>query len=382
MQNKVHFTDPGRGYLEYRDEIDAAVRRVLESGWYILGSEVKAFEEAFARYCGVPHAIGVANGTDAIHLALRALGVGPGDAVFTVSHTATATIAGIEMSGATPVFVDVHASTYTIDPEKLADTVKAYRRNDSGLRPRAVVAVHLYGHPCHLNELRAICDEHDLLLIEDCAQAHGATYHGKLIGSFGDAAAFSFYPTKNLAAFGDGGAVVLADSEAARRCRALREYGWYTRYVSEVPGVNSRLDELQAAILSVRLSRLNDEVRRRQAVAARYSAALGAFVTTPAIQPACEHAYHLYVIRTSRRDELQKFLASRGIGTGIHYPHAVHEQSAYSGRIAIGSGGLQVTEQVVKEVLSLPMHPFLSPPDLESVINAISQWKGSVGTGA
>jgi len=373
MNDKVVLTAPARGYAAYRSEIDSAVRRVLESGWYILGREVSAFEQAFASYCAVRHAVGVANGTDAIHLALRSLQVGHGDAVFTVSHTATATVAGIGMSGATPVLVDVDELTYTIDLQKLADSIKGYARSGAAGRPRAVVAVHLYGHPCSLRELRALCDQHQLFLIEDCAQAHGATYGSKPVGAFGDAAAFSFYPTKNLAAFGDGGAVVLADNEVAQRCRALREYGWYTRYLSDIPGVNSRLDELQAAILSVRLKHLDAELESRRAVAARYNAELGAAVVTPTVRQGCQHAYHLYVVRAQPRESLRTVLSEHGIGTGIHYPAPVHRQQTYAGT-PVGAGGLEVTERLQTQILSLPMHPFLSTSEVTQVVTAAGVW--------
>lgn len=372
MSHKVPLTAPGAGYLRYRDEIDAAVRRVLESGWYILGKEVEAFERAFAAYCGVSAVVGVGNGTDAIALALRALGIGPGDAVFTVSHTAVATVAAIEMAQAAPVLVDVDPQTYTLDLQKLADSIQDFARSGRAGRPRAVIAVHLYGHPADLTGLRELCDRHGLFLIEDCAQAHGARYAGRPVGSVGDASAFSFYPTKNLPAFGDGGAVAFADEAAARRCRALREYGWYHRYLSDVPGVNSRLDELHAAILSVRLHHLDEEVAQRQAIARLYDEALPRdFVAIPAVRRDCQHAYHLYVVRSAARDALRDALSAQGIGTGVHYPQPVHLQNAYRGRVALGAGGMAVTEQLASQVLSLPMHPFLSRRDVAAVIDAV-----------
>ena len=360
------------GYLAYRDEVDAAIRRVLESGFYILGREVLAFEEAFAEWCQVQSCVGVGNGTDAISLALRSLQVGPGDVVFTVSHTAVATVAGIELAGARPVLIDVAPESLTIDPEKLESTIRALPR-DAG-RPRAVVAVHLYGHACDLGALRDICDRHELFLIEDCAQAHGGSWNGKRLGSWGDVACFSFYPTKNLGAFGDGGAVLTSNAEVAARCRALREYGWSRRYDSELAGMNSRLDELQAAILSVRLAHLEEEIAARRAVALKYDLGLSGYVLTPVCLPGNTHAYHLYVIRSPWRDALHSYLHARGIQTAIHYPLAVHQQAAYSARLPIGYGGMVETERAVKEVLSLPMHPFLSNADATTVISCISDW--------
>jgi dTDP-4-amino-4,6-dideoxygalactose transaminase len=383
MPRSVPATAVPQGYHAYRDEIDAAIRRVLESGWYILGREVEAFEAAFAAYCGVRHAIGVANGTDAIVLALRSLGIGPGDAVFTVSHTAVATVAAIELAGATPVLVDVAADSYTLDPQKLEDTLAGYAGTSAAARPGAVVAVHLYGHPCDCAALRGICDRHGLALIEDCAQAHGAAIDGRPVGGFGDAAAFSFYPTKNLGAFGDAGAVVLGDDAAtAARCRALREYGWYERHASDIAGMNSRLDELHAAVLRVRLGHLDAELDQRRAAAARYDDALRGLLDTPGVRAGCAHAYHLYVVRTPRRAALQAHLADRGIGTGVHYPLPVHRQKAYAGRLPIGRGGMAVTDRLAGEVLSLPMHPFLSDADTEAVAAAVRHWADASRAGS
>ncbi len=382
MSSNVPATALLQGYHAYRDEIDDAIRRVLESGWYILGREVEAFEAAFAAYCGVHHAIGVANGTDAIVLALRSLGIGPGDAVFTVSHTAVATVAAIELAGATPVLVDVAPDSYTLDPQKLEDTLADYAETSAAARPGAVVAVHLYGHPCDCEALRGICDTHGLALIEDCAQAHGATIDARPVGGFGDAAAFSFYPTKNLGAFGDAGAVVLGDDEAAARCRALREYGWYERHASDIAGMNSRLDELHAAVLRVRLGHLDEELDERRAAAARYDAALCGLVDIPGVRAGCAHAYHLYVVRTPRREALRGHLADRGIGTGVHYPLPVHRQKAYAGRLRTGRGGMAVTDRLAGEVLSLPMHPFLSDADTEAVAAAVRQWADASRAGS
>jgi len=370
-QHRVAQTDVLQGYLRYKEDFEATIRRVLESGWYILGKEVESFEREFASYCSVPHIVGVANGTDAITLALRALGVKKGDVVFTVSHTAVATVAAVELAGAIPVLIDVDPETYTIDLDKLSAAIKLWKATRPTMRLHAVLAVHLYGHPCDVKGLRSICDEHSLFLIEDCAQAHGATVGDRPVGSFGHAAAFSFYPTKNLGAFGDGGAVAFAEDEPARKCRALREYGWRTRYLSDVPGMNSRLDELQAAILSIKLRYLDKEVHARRQLASKYDRAFADLLVTPSVRSGFQHAYHLYVVRTLHREHLRSFLAREGIGTGVHYPVPVHRQLAYAGRIESGPGGLEVTDRISQEILSLPMHPFMSDADAEAVISSV-----------
>jgi dTDP-4-amino-4,6-dideoxygalactose transaminase len=371
---RIPIVDLAAGYREYREELDARINRVLSSGWYILGEEVTRFETQFADWLKVDNVIGVANGTDAINLALRSLAVGAGDAVFTVSHTAVATVAAIEMSGATPVVIDVDGSTQNIDIGKLSESVRNFSKISGKLRPKAVVVVHLYGQSCDMNALRRVCEESDLHLIEDCAQAHGTTFGGARAGSFGAAAAFSFYPTKNLGAFGDAGAVVFRDAAAATRCRALRQYGWTSRYISEFSGINSRLDEFQAAVLSVKLTHLDGEIAKRREVARLYDAGLAEAVETPRVSPGSEHAYHLYVVRCAARDSLQTCLQNAGIGTGVHYPVPVHLQPAYRDRIPLGLGGLAVTEALAGEILSLPMHPFLSAQDVDRVVGVVRDW--------
>jgi dTDP-4-amino-4,6-dideoxygalactose transaminase len=355
------------GYNAYAGEIDAALQRVMKSGWYILGKEVSSFEEEFARWCGVEHCIGVGNGTDAIVVALRALGVGTGDAVFTVSHTAVATVAAIEMAGAIPVLVDIDEQSFTLDPVKLELAIQQH----AGAKPKAVIAVHLYGQACDLDAIGAVCRRYGLALIEDCAQAHGTRYKDRLVGSFGDMATFSFYPTKNLGAFGDGGAVVTGDDGLARSARALRQYGWHERYLSDVAGMNSRLDELHAAVLRVRLAHLDEEIAARRRIAAAYDAGLAGKVTTPWVRPLTSHAYHLYVIRVpGSRDGFASALKRQGVDTGLHYPQAVHQQKAYAGRIAT-AGELTVTERIYRDILSLPMFAFLSDADVAKVTAAV-----------
>ncbi len=363
----IPVANPGAGYRALKGEIDAAVARALDSGWYILGQEGKAFEAEFSAWLGAGTTIGCGNGTDAIALALRGLGIGPGCSVATVSHTAVATVAAVEMVGATPYLIDIDPVHYTLDPAALE---AALASPPAGLPPvRAVIAVHLYGQPGDLDAIGALCRRHGLALIEDCAQAHGAAWNGQRVGTFGDAATFSFYPTKNMGALGDGGAVVLRDARRGEDVGALRQYGWHKHYISDSAGVNSRLDELQAAILRVKLRHLDLQNARRQAIAARYDAVLDG--SRPARRAGVEHVYHLYVMRCAERDAVQGKLRDAGIGTGIHYPMPVHLQPAYLGRIAIGPSGLGHTERAAREVLSLPLYPELTDDQVGAVCEAL-----------
>jgi dTDP-4-amino-4,6-dideoxygalactose transaminase len=364
----VRQTDPRAGYLAQQTAIDAAIARVLGGGLYILGNEVEAFEAVFANFTGVAHAVGCANGTDAIELALRACNIGDGDLVFTVSHTAVATVAAIERAGATPVLVDVEPGRYTMAPEELS---RVLQRPPPG-RPAAVLPVHIYGQSADLSALSGIAREHGLRLIEDCAQSHGSLYRGRLTGSFGDVGCFSFYPTKNLGALGDGGIVVTSQPDLAATLREIREYGWRERYVSARVGINSRLDPIQAAILGVKLTTLAADNARRQAIADRYDAGLAELpLALPSRRPEATHVFHQYVIRLAERDALRERLRSVGIGSGIHYPMPVHRQPAYSGRLACGPSGLGVTERAAPQILSLPMYPHLSDAAVDRVIAEI-----------
>src|ERR1700741_3907786 len=303
-------TDPRAGYLAQRTAIDLAIARVLDGGVYILGREVEVFEAAFADSMGVAHAIGVASGTDAIEIALRACGIGSGDLVFSVSHTAVATIAAIERAGATPVLVDVEPGTYTIAPREL---LRVLQSPPAG-RPAAILPVHIYGQPAELSALTEIALKSGMRLIEDCAQSHGALYRGRAVGSFGDIACFSFYPTKNLGALGDGGMVVTNDPALAAALREIREYGWRERYSGARGGINSRLDPIQAAILGVKLRSLGADNARRQVVADRYTTVLsGLPLALPARQPETTHVFHQYVIRLAERDALRGALRAAGI---------------------------------------------------------------------
>jgi dTDP-4-amino-4,6-dideoxygalactose transaminase len=345
-------------------EISSAIQRVLDRAWYILGPEVEAFETAFARYHGVAHAVGVANGTDAIELALRAAGIGVGDEVITVAHTAVATVCAVERAGASAVLVDIDPHTYTMDP--------AAARAALTPRTRALLPVHLYGHPANLVELRELANRHHLLLLEDCAQAHGARLGGRLVGTWGDAGAFSFYPTKNLGACGDGGAIITQDGQLAERLRRLRQYGQTQRYHHRDRGVNSRLDELQAAILSVKLAHLDAHHAERRRLAACYHHSLQG-VVLPDEHPRglpVQHAYHLYVIRHPERDWLQTVLKTLGIGTLIHYPIPIHLQPAYQD-LGYRPGSLPVTERVANEILSLPLYIGLREEEVQTVAQAI-----------
>jgi len=356
-------------------DIDAAVARVLASGWYILDAKLEAFEREFSGWLGVPYAVGVANGTDALALALRGLGIGPGCAVVTVSHTAVATVAAIEMVGATPVLVDTDPRSYCMCPDDLAATLARWRERGSGAPPiRAVVPVHIYGQPADMAWIMDVACTTGIRVIEDCSQAHGVTIDGRRVGSFGDAAAFSLYPTKNLGALGDGGIVATADPELRARIAALRQYGWRERYVSAEPGVNSRLDELQAAILRVKLRDLDANNARRAAIAARYDAALaaGAVATAPWRVPETGHVFHQYVMRTARRDAVRTELAGRGIDTAIHYPVPIHLQPAYAGRVTLGPSGCAATAVVAHEILSLPMFPESGRDQVDRICGALA----------
>ena len=361
--------NPGAGYRAHREEIDVAVARALASGWYILGAEGRAFEAEFASWLGTAHAVGCGNGTDALALALRGLGIGPGCAVATVSHTAVATVAAIEMAGAVPVLIDIDPLHYTMDPAELAAVLDA---PPAGLPPiRAVIPVHLYGQAAALPDILAACARHGVAVIEDCAQAHGATLAGQKLGTFSAAACFSLYPTKNLGALGDGGVVAAADEALAARIAALRQYGWKQHYISDAVGVNSRLDELQAAILRVKLTHLDAGNARRQAIATAYDEAAGSFA--PARRPGASHVFHQYVLRVPDRAAIQAHMRAAGIGTGVHYPVPVHAQPAYRGRIALGPAHCAATERAAAEVLSLPMYPELCTEEVDRVCSALRE---------
>jgi len=347
----IPVTDPGAQYLVFREQIDVAIRRVLDSGYYILGPEVEAFESEFAEYIGTHFAIGVANGTDALSLALRALDIGPGDEVITVSHTAVATVAAIEQAGATPVLIDVEPGFLTLDPALLEQALTD--------RTRAVVPVHLYGQAADIPRIQDFCRTHGLALVEDVSQAHGARYDGRRLGYFGDIAVFSCYPTKNLGALGDAGIVVTNDPALADRVRRLRQYGWVDRNFSIEQGFNSRLDEVQAAILRVKLPYLDAGNERRREIATSYSEAFsGSKIEVPLVRENSEHAFHLYVTQVEDRDAFRDRLATAGVQTAIHYPLPIHRQPAYLGRVRTATT-MSVTDRAASRIISLPMFPEL-----------------------
>lgn len=364
--------DPRAGYRAHHAEIDAALARMLEGGRYILGPEVEAFEQEFAAYIGTRHGIGAASGTEALVLALKALDLGPEDYVATVSHTAVATVAAIELAGAKPLLIDIDPATYTIDPAKLEAALAKPPTDSKRGRIAAVIPVHLYGLAADMSAIGALAQKHGFRIIEDCAQSHGAALDGRRLGGIGDLAAFSFYPTKNLGGIGDGGAVLSNDAALAARLKELREYGWRRRYISDRTGMNSRLDEMQAAILRVKLRHLDGDNARRQAIAGIYDYGLRwcEGIGLPARRPGATHVFHQYVLRCRDRDGLQAALKARGVGTNIHYPVPVHLQPAYQDRVALGPGGLPESERAAREVLSLPMFPELGEDQAARVVAA------------
>ncbi|NGM23463.1 DegT/DnrJ/EryC1/StrS family aminotransferase [Roseomonas stagni] len=362
--------DPGAGYRAHKEEIDAAALRALGSGWYILGKEGEAFEREYAAWQGQKRAVGCANGTDALALTLRGMGIGPGCTVVTVSHTAVATVAAIEMTGATPLLVDIDPDTFTMDPDEL---VAVLDDPPPGLPPiRAIIPVHLYGQACDLDPMLAACKAHGVQVIEDCSQAHGATLTGRKVGTMGDAACFSLYPTKNLGALGDGGVLTTDDEALADRIGAIRQYGWKERYISDGVGVNSRLDEIQAAILRVKLNYLDAGNARRQAIAAAYDEALaGTRYAAPARREGSGHVFHQYVLRVPERAALMARLRAEGVATAIHYPSPVHLQPAYRGRTPLGPAGCAETARAAAEVMSLPMFPELTDAQVGHVCTVL-----------
>lgn len=353
----IDFLNLGRVNAEYDSAIREAIDRVLRSGYYILGEETVAFEREFARYCGVSHCIGVANGLDALHLILRGYGIGPGDEVIVPANTFIATWLAVSLVGARIVPVEPDPSSWNIAPERIEEAITA--------RTRAIMPVHLYGAPADMDAIRDIAQRHRLRVIEDAAQAHGARHGGLRAGSLGDAAGFSFYPGKNLGALGDGGAITTNDDDLAERLRKLRNYGSSIKYQHDVAGVNSRLDELQSAVLRVKLQHLDADNARRAALAAAYREALA---DTPLelirVPEQAQSVWHLFAVRTPRRDALRDYLASRGVGTQVHYPVPCHRQAAFADQ---AWPALAVTEQLQSEMLSLPMAPYLSADDVAYV---------------
>lgn len=367
-QINVPFVDLRPLERELAEGIRSAFERVLNASWYIRGSECAAFEQAFADYIGSEYCVGCGNGLDALTLALETLGVGPGDEVIVPSLTFVATALAVSKTGATPVLVDVNLLTANLDPSKLGAVATP--------RTKAIVPVHLYGQPADMASILTFAQEHGLAVVEDCAQAHGATYHGKTVGSFGDAAGFSFYPGKNLGALGDAGAIVTNDAEVARRVRALGNYGSEVRYRHDLLGANSRLDELQAALLLAKLPALDDTNDFRRDVARRYLEGMhNPLVTLPSEAAGCKHVWHVFAIRCAQRDELRAFLADRGIATNVHYPLPVHLQPCYRG-LSYAEGSFPEAESWAATELSLPMFYGMTDEQVAWVIRAINEFGG------
>lgn len=353
MFSKIYCGNPSAQFHSYKDEILEAINKVCYKGPYILGEEVEAFESEFANYNGVKYCVGVGSGTDALALALKAMNIGNGDEVITVSHTALATVAAIVMVEATPVLVDVEEDYYTIDPAKIEASITA--------KTKAIIPVHLYGQSCDMDLILAIAKKYNLLVIEDCAQAHGAIYKQKKVGTIGHVGCFSFYPTKNLGAIGDGGGVITNDSLFAERIRKMRQYGWDNNRISQIPGVVSRLDELQAAVLRVKLRYLDADNKKREEIANQYADLLSiSSLSIPKVRNNCKHVYHLYVVRSKKRDIYKSILANNGIEAGIHYEYPVHMHPGYIDLIKVSLESLSVTEKIIKEVLTLPIYPEFS----------------------
>ena len=361
---KVPFGDLKLNYLRNRLLIDGAIRQVLESGWFVLGEMGERFEAAFAGFCGVPHAVGVGSGTEALHLALAALGVGAVDEVITVANTCVPTLCGISLSGASPVLVDIDPCTQTMDPDRIKERLTS--------RSRVILPVHLYGQCADMDPILEIASKESLYVVEDCAQAHGALYKGHMAGTMGHLGCYSFYPSKNLGAYGDGGAVICRDTELAGRVRMLRNYGQRQRYYHSMKGINSRLDELQAAILLAKLPGLQEGNERRRKIAEAYSTDFAklAWLDCPVEGPERHHVYHLYVIRVPDRARFQKHMIEHGVSTMIHYPIPIHRQESYAECIN-QEGFLPETDSQASRIVSLPIYPEMTDEQVEQVIISV-----------
>ena len=373
---KIPFVDLKAQYRSIKDDINKALSDVIENTAFILGENVKNFEKDFAHYCNVKYAVGVGNGTDALYLALRAHGIGPGDEVVTVPNTFIATTEAISLTGAKIGFVDIDPGTYNIDPVKLEEYIeKQVSASGSETKPRAIIPIHLYGQPADMDPINQIAEKYNLVVIEDAAQAHGAEYNQRRVGSLGNAACFSFFPGKNLGAYGDGGIVVTNDKSIHEKILRLRNHGRTKKYLHEFEGVNSRLDNLQAAILEVKLKKLDEWNENRRKNAKKYDDLLSKVkgVTIPKIKDGNSSVYHLYVIQVDERDKLKDFLSEKGIASGIHYPVPLHLQPAYS-YLGLKEGAFPDTERISKRILSLPMFPELSDDQIERVAKAIEEF--------
>lgn len=358
----INMNDFKREYAAINKEVMPATRKVLKSGWYILGDEGNKFELEFSRYVGAKFGVGVNSGSDALYLAVKALGISQGDEVITVAHTMISSVDAISRNGAKPVFADIDPSTYVMEPAKVEAKISK--------KTKAILPVHLYGHPVDMDPLIEIAKKHNLLLIEDACQAHGSKYKGKIVGNIGDVGCFSFYPTKNLGAYGDAGMITTNSEELAIKLKKMRNYGQSKRYYHDFVGVNSRLDEMQAAILGTKLFHLDEWNERRRNLAQLYNNLLNnSNLITPVEREFAKHVYHLYVVRAKRRNELQQYLLNKGIQTLIHYPIPVHLQEAYK-----TNDKLPVTEKICNEIVSLPIHPWLRENEVKKISASLKQF--------
>jgi dTDP-4-amino-4,6-dideoxygalactose transaminase len=364
----IPLVDLKRQYQDIKEEILAEIGQALEGMQLFLGKNVQAFESGFATYCGTEFAIGVGSGTEALHLSLLACGVGPGDEVITVSNTFIATVEAIALVGARPLFVDIQPESYNIDPSQIERRISR--------RTKAIIPVHLYGHPANMGPIMELAQAYKIKVIEDACQAHGAEYQGRRTGSLGDAGCFSFYFTKNLGAYGEAGMIVTADPDIAEKCRMLRDHGQSVKYHHHMVGINSRLDEIQAAVLRVKLPHLDDWNEKRRNLAQTYENSLPTTVVKPKEMPWARHVYHLYVIRTKEREQLRNWLETYGIATGMHYPIPIHLQEAYRGHDG-SDAYLPITERVAQEILSLPIYPEMSTEEVGYVCNCVREFTES-----
>lgn len=377
MDKIIPFVNLAEQYNYIKKDIDSAISKVLQKGWFILGEELALFEKEFASHCGSKYAVGVGSGTEALHLALLACGVESGDEVITVPNTAVPTVSAISSANAVPIFVDIHPKTYTMDCDQLETYLrKRYENGDKNLRKKlkAILPVHLFGHPADMDPILELARQFDLKVIEDACQAHGAKYKDKKVGSIGDAGCFSFYPTKNLGAFGDAGMVLTDHQQTAEKLRMLRNYGEEEKYYNLIKGFNSRLDEIQASILTVKLAYLDRWNQRRRDHAQKYTSMLRDIpLALPVEESYAEHVYHLFVIRTEQRDGLREWLKDMGIMTSIHYPEPIHFQPAYQD-LGYAKGDFPLAEEYAKDILSIPLYPELSDDQVQYVSQMIKQY--------
>ena len=374
----IPFVNLSEQYLSIKKDIDTAILRVLNSGWFILGQELASFEKEFANYCNAEYGVGVGSGTEALHLALLACGVGPGDEVITVPNTAVPTVSAIDSANARPTFVDIDPKTYTMDPDKLEEYLKKkFRKNDpqSTEKPKAMIPVHLFGHPADMDPILEVARRYDLKVIEDACQAHGTEYKAKKVGSIGDVGCFSFYPTKNLGAYGDSGMIVTNDAETAEKLQMLRNYGEERKYHTVLRGFNSRLDEIQASILKIKLDHLQSWNETRRNHAGLYNNLLkDSSVIIPVEEDHAKHVFHLYVIRSKDQRKLQEWLKTNEIITSIHYPTPIHFHPAYKD-LGYRRGDLPVSEKYATEILSLPMYPELEEDQIQYICRTIRSFQ-------